>query len=150
MTIKPLVTSIEEGGEAAVEVWAQDVANLYGAGFTLEFRAGVLTVVDADPNQDGVQIESGAWLSPRLEVVNTVANGYGRVEFFATQRYPATGRTGSGVIATIRFKAVAAGQSPLHFTAAQLVNDAGQEIPATPADGLVRVGGGTYLPLIVK
>ncbi len=147
VSVQPASMGLSRNAEAIVEIRANEVNDLYGAGFTLEFNPAVLAVLDSNPDQAGVQIEPGGWLSPGLEVINAGENAYGRVQYFVTQRYPATPKSGSGVIARVHFKAISAGVTGLHFTTAQLVDRASKDIATTMLDGTIRVPGGLYLPL---
>jgi hypothetical protein len=150
--ISPPTITTSVGTPATVAIWVEDVENLYGGGFGLDFDASVVNVQDANAFQDGVQIESGSWLEHQLEVVNSADNTSVEVDFFVTQSHPATAKDGSGILARITFVGVANGSSALHFSRVQLVDDEESEISATVADGQVTVEGGysIYLPLVVR
>ena len=79
----------------------QNVDDLYGGGFQLSFDSSVAQVQDANPHEDGVQIESGSWLQRQLEADNTVDNTLGTIGFFVTQRHPEEPKDGSGILARI-------------------------------------------------
>ena len=68
--------------------------------------------------------------------------------------HPAVGRSGSGVLATIRFEAAGQGSSPVHLADVRLGDDTRPdpvEIPAGTQDGVVTVGAQNriYLPLTI-
>jgi|GEM_PF-6626355 len=152
MFISPPIVTTSVGLPVTVEIWIQDVEDLYGAGFALAFDASVVNVQDANPFEEGVQIESGSWLERQLEAANSADNSSGQVQFFVTQSRPATARSGSGILARITFVGVAEGSSTLQFTSWQLVDDEENVVPATAQDGQVMVKGGhrIYLPLVLR
>jgi streptogramin lyase len=152
VVISPTIISTSVGMPVVVEVWVQDVEDLYGGGFQLLFNAGTVNVQDADPSQEGVQIESGNWLKRQLEVINSADNGYGRIDFFVTQRHPETPKSGSGVLARITFIGMEEGSATLHFDSVQLVDETANEILASAQDGTVVVQPGyrLYLPVVLR
>jgi hypothetical protein len=149
--ISPTTSIVNIGSQTVVEVWIGDVVNLYGGGFRVDFDPLVVNVVDSNPAQEGVQIESGSWLKRQYEAANTVDHAYGRIDFFVTQRHPAAPLTGSGLLARITLAGVTPGNTPLHFHSVQLVDDSANEIPATVVDGSVSVNNPyRYLPLLTR
>jgi hypothetical protein len=152
LVISPTTITTSIGAPVTVDIWIQDVQDLYGAGFQLDFDAGVVNVQDANQYQDGVQIESGSWLEHQLEVVNTADNATGEVDFFITQSHPATAKDGSGILARITFVGMANGTSPLQLPRVQLVDDQENNISTTAQEGEVIVEGGyrLYLPLVLR
>lgn len=152
LVISPTIAATRVGAPVTVAIWVQDVDDLYGGGFHLAFDPSVVQVQDANPFEPGVQIESGSWLQQQLEVVNSADNTTGQVDFFVTQSYPASSRSGSGILARIAFGGVTEGSSPLQFSSWQLVDDEENIIAATGQDGQVIVEGGCsiYLPLVLR
>lgn len=119
-----------------VEIRINDVAGLYGADVWLAFDPAVLEVVDADPSTEGVQITDGGFLAPPLFYIALIAdNTAGTVHYAATQLNPTPAVDGSGVLASVKFRAKSAGTSALHFTYTMLSDRNGVQIPATPVDG---------------
>ncbi|MGD8969221.1 MAG: cohesin domain-containing protein, partial [Anaerolineae bacterium] len=151
VVISPTSVTTGVGESATVDIWVQDVEDLYGGGFELDFDPSVVNVQDANTFQDGVQIESGSWLEHQLEVANSADNATGEVDFFVTQSHPATAKDGNGILARITFVGMANGTSTLQFTSVQLVDDQEATITATTQDGEVVVGGyRIYLPLVLR
>jgi len=139
-----------------LDIGVEEVTDLYGGRVQLSFDPTVLQVRDADPRSSapGVQIRPGDFLDPfhQFVLVNQADNSAGTIDFAVTQLHPATARSGSGVLATVTFEALAQGSSPVHFVNVRLGDDTRPdplEIPAQTQDGLVTVGGElrVYLPL---
>jgi hypothetical protein len=118
---------VSETGD--VEIHLDDVDNLYGMHLSLKFDPTTLRVQDADPAQQGIQIEPGLLPAPDFAVRNVADNDQGTIEYAVIQLYPREPATGSGVVATIRFQAVGKGESPLTFLQATLSDPDGQELP---------------------
>jgi hypothetical protein len=152
IVVSPTLTATIVGLPATVEIWVQDAEALYAGGFLLDFDPSLVQVQDANPFQDGVQIESGSWLKQQLELANSVDNTAGEVDFAVTQSYPETGKDGSGILARITFVGMAEGISALEFDRVELGDDEGSIIPASAQDGevVVRSGFRLYLPLVLR
>lgn len=138
ITLNPSPVTINGCEIVQVQVWINDVSNLYAADVQLSFDPSVLEVVDFDPGTPGViELEPGGFLVPPLWTArNTADNVAGTIWYAATQLYPTPPAEGSGILFVIRFRAKAgATSSPLHFTYTALSNRDAEEIAATPADG---------------
>jgi hypothetical protein len=152
IVVSPTLLATSAGVPAVAEIWVEDVEGFYGGAFLLNFDPSVVEVRDANPYQDGVQIESGSWLEMQLELANSVDNTAGEVDFGVTQHYPAAGKDGSGILARITFAGVEDGITALEFSQWQLADDEGGIIAASAQDGEVVVRGGfsIYLPLVLR
>ncbi len=152
VVISPTATTIDLGATTTVDIWVQNVEDLYGGGFQLGFEASVINVEDANTFEDGVQIESGSWLEHQIEVINSADNTAGQIDFSVTQSHPATSKDGSGILARITFVGMGNGSSTLQFNSVQLVNDQEENIAASPQNGQVDVEGGyrIYLPIVMR
>ncbi len=105
--------------EFDVEVELNDVENLEGVDFTLSFDSQLLEVKDADAATDGIQTMVGIFLQG-LVVKNEADNQNGTIRFVTAMGDP--GITGSGVLTTIKMKALQAGTAQLIFTSAKLID----------------------------
>lgn len=160
VVISPTLTALPAIGKTAeVHVRIEDVSRFYGGHVIVQFDPAVLRVRDADPRPSapGVQVRPGDFLDPvnRYELVNKADNTAGTIEYAVTQLYPATARTGSGVLATIIFEGKGPGSSPAHISLVELGDDTWpnpQPIPAATQDGQVTVNAhwATFLPLTMK
>lgn len=80
--------------------------------YALNFSPSVLQVVDSNSGAAGVQIAPGSLLVNTA--INSVDNTAGKI-LFSQSTTGGTSFTGSGTIATITFKAIGAGTSPVTF-----------------------------------
>jgi hypothetical protein len=125
----PTADALDVSETGNVEIHLDNVDNLYGMHLSLKFDPTMLRVQDADPAQQGIQIEPGHLPAPDFAVRNEANNDQGTIEYAVIQLYPREPATGSGVVATIRFQAVGKGDSPLTFLQATLSDPDGQELP---------------------
>ena len=137
ITLWPPNGEIQGCEDFDVQIWINDVADLYGADVRLTFDPALVEVVDADGGASGVQIADGGFLQNIFTAVNEADNTLGTIEYAVTQLNPQPPANGSGVLAVITFRAKAVGSSPLAFTFAQLANRDGEEIPAPASNGTV-------------
>ncbi|MFN8471973.1 MAG: carboxypeptidase regulatory-like domain-containing protein [Anaerolineae bacterium] len=111
--------AIAPGERTRVEVWLEDVTNLYSADVTLSFDPSIVHAVPS-------QADLGPFLYlPGQSVMtqNVVDNTAGTVRVVMTRLSPAPTVSGSGVLFSLEFEGVAVGVSPLSVTrvlAAQL------------------------------
>ena len=158
--ISPTLTTLAGAGERAeVEIWVEEVRDLYAARVQLSFDPGVIQLQDTDPRPSapGVQITPGDFLDPANQQVlyNQVDNTAGTLDFAVTLAYPGSAQSGSGVLATMLVEAVGLGSSPVHLEQGRLLDDSWPvpvEIAAGMLDGLVQVvrGGVIYVPVVLK
>ena len=148
------------GSPIPVDIYVEDVTDLYGFRLRFSYDPTIVHVKDADPrpSSPGVQIIPGDFLDPfnQFVMVNTADNVQGTIDFSVTQTYPAVTRNGSGVLGTITFEGVGAGSSTVHFEQVRLLDDTlpdPLEIPAGSPDGRVMIASSQrfiYLPLVSK
>jgi hypothetical protein len=115
-----------------VNVMVDHVDNLYGAEVTLVYNPAELSVTDANPEQEGVQITGGQLLPPEqgFVVVNKADPATGIITFAMTLLNPAPPVSGSGALAQIVFTRLPHAPSTIDFTNATLVAVNMQTIPA--------------------
>lgn len=135
ITIWPPNGEIQGCEDFDVQIWINDVADLYGADVRLSFDPSLLEVVDADDGTADIEIENGGFLQNIFTAVNEANNTLGTVEYAVTQLNPQPPANGSGVLAVITFRARAVGSSPLTFTFTQLATRDAEEIPAPASSG---------------
>ena len=139
LRLEPEAQQFNVNDNASVQIWVDDVTNLFGFDITLEFNPTILQVQDTDPGQDGVQIQPGDLLSADIVVRNLADNGTGNISYVVSQQAPSPAITGTGVLATINFTAIAGGNSDLIFTLAELSDTNGQAIPVDVQSGQIIV-----------
>ena len=135
----PPSLGLRNGSQGTISVRVEDVQNMYGMEFHLSFDPNVVEVVDADPSKPGIQIQPGDWLKNSFAAVNKADNTTGKIDYAVTLLNPAPSVSGSGIIATITFKAKADGTSPLKIDKAILATRQATEIKADWQDGAIGV-----------
>lgn len=146
--LRPASSTIAPGESVTLEVWVQDVVNLYGADIALFFDPSLLAVEDAFPSDPEVQIAPGELFDPELtfEARNIVLNETGVISYTAVLQNPAPPVTGSGVLARITLRGLRAGVSAVSFRRVLLGDDHAQPIPAQSNGSTIAVGGPTLTP----
>lgn len=138
LSFLPAPAAIQGCETISVQVWANDVAGLYGVDIALAFDAGVLEVVDADTARPGVQVQHGGFLSPDFVVSREADNTAGTVHYTVSQVAPSPPVDGSGVLLTVLFRARSAtSASAVAFTQADLVDLDGMLLEVTPVTGSI-------------
>jgi hypothetical protein len=119
-------------GILTVDVIAENVTDMYGAEFHLKYDPQMVSVQDANPNQQGVQIQPGTLLAPEkgFVVANTVNEAEGTVGFALTLLNPAPPVTGSGPLARVTFNVLQSGPVTIEVERAKLVAIDLQTIPS--------------------
>lgn len=108
--------------------------------FALHFDPNLLKVVDDMPNQSGIQIKPGQILS--LNTANIVDNTAGTIKLGQVAPQGTTFE-GRGVLATIHFKALAAGSAALKIDF-KPGNTTDSNAAYKGSDKLTKVGNATY------
>ena len=111
-----------------VEVWVDDVTSLYALDIELQFDPARLQVVDADPNQEGVQIKAGQAPAPDFVAENLADNQAGTIHYVVTQLAPRDGFSGSGLLMTVDWQGQFAEAEAISLGSATLVSQDGQPI----------------------
>jgi hypothetical protein len=147
------------GSTIDIDIYVQDVVDLWAGDVRVAFDESVLQVVDADPAATGVQIQPlNTFLSPDYVVRKGVYEedgGQKIVWYAATQIRGSEPVSGSGPLARITFTAQQPGSFTLPITYHKLVRSNSLEIPST-AQGCsitfvdVDSGGVTFVPFTVR
>lgn len=141
--VAPQTSSVKVGDQTTVDLAIEKVADLYGVQLHLTFDPQVVEVVDADPSQDGIQVELGTFPVPDFIVQNTADNQAGTIDYVLTQLPPSKPSSGEGIVARVTFRAKKAAVSQVQFEQYLLADTQGSSIDATPQHGQVRVTGGS-------
>jgi hypothetical protein len=154
LRVSPSSSAVTRGESITVTLALESVEDLYGADVRLSFDPALLQVVDADPDQPGVQVQSGDLLNPRQGVVlrDTADNRAGSIHYAISLTRPAQPASGSGALFSIIFRTQGSGTAALDVVRATLVSADVQRIPATTSGAWISVlpGGVVYLPVTVK
>ena len=138
--LAPASVLVPLGQTADVAVEVVDVQDLYGFDVALTFDPGVVEVVDADPDQLGVQIASGTFLDSGFVVLNQVDNATGTLRLAMTQLNPSPPKSGTGTLIVIRLQGKqVSGGTPLMLTNVQLAKRDGTSLTTSLFSGQVSV-----------
>lgn len=156
--LSPTLAVVPIGGTACMDLRVQDVQDLFGFSTDILFDPGRLGVVDANPDSPGVQIAVGPFLQPanpaNWYVINSADNTRGLIRLAVTLFPPETGRSGSGVLATICFRGQNRGHSAITLSESGtlLLNPQVSVIPFTVKSGGAFVGPifQFRIPLVVR
>lgn len=105
MSLKPSKTQIAVGESFTLDVWVNNVNNLFGAALSIKFEDAILEV-------NSVTLKNKFLGSDVVTIDNE--DGKGRYAIAVTQKAGNSGKSGSGVLATIEFVGKKSGQS--HIT----------------------------------
>ncbi len=141
VSLQPSSQTVAPGAVFDVQVLIQGVTNLSTVDLRINFDPAVLTVVDQDAGQAGVQILPGNIFPSDNPLFNQTDNTNGIINY-SILGLVSGAFTGDGVIATVRFQALAAGTSDLLFDYLVLTDPSTAEIPVTGQGGQVTVSGG--------
>ena len=140
--VAPISGQIGVGSTTTIEIRVDNVSGLAAADVELRFNPSVLQVQDADPNREGIQIQPGNFPAPDFVAMNTADNAAGIIRYALTQLPPHAPVNGSGLMASVAFRGVNAGQADVVFNVVNLANAQGQPIPSTAQGGTIVVGTG--------
>jgi hypothetical protein len=126
------LTSVASSSDAVtVEVMADNVTDLYGMEFLLNFDPAIVSVLDANPQQEGIQVKAGTLLpeSQGFVVINQADTDTGKIAFAMTLLNPAPAVSGSGSLARITFNIKQPTASQVNIEDVKLVSIDLQIIP---------------------
>ena len=160
----PVQASVAVGETVTINLYVQDVVDLYGVDVRLSFDSEVLQVVDAAPATDGVQITPlDTFLKPDFVARKKACNSAdpsdpecaagGLVWYAATQVNPSQPVSGSGPLAALTFRRIKAGDAVLKVNGHELVTRTGTVIPSQTLDGVITLETPrhqVYLPLVLR
>jgi hypothetical protein len=139
--VMPALIQINPGQTAELAIEVVDVQNLYGFDLQLAFNPGVMEVVDANPNQSGVQVIQGDFMDQGFEAVNEVDNTTGTLRFVMTQLNPSQPKSGTGMLVRLQLRGLSGGSTPLTLAFAELVDRDANVLPVLLTPGRVEVAG---------
>lgn len=118
LDVRTASTTCRTGEELTVDVYASDMAPVYGAEMEVAFDPTLLEVVDMDPEAEGVQIEPGNFFDlteNHFSLQNHVDNENGVIKYAMSLLNPAPSSQGEGAIARVAFRAKKPGKAALHI-----------------------------------
>lgn len=136
--LTPEQIEVSPGQIAQLDVAIDQVEGLYGADLILEFDPAAVEIVDTDPQQAGVQITPGEFLSADLVAQNQADLDQGTVLYAVSQMAPREAASGSGTLATIMFTGRTPGDTVVTFKQVLLATSNGEQItPTIPAVSVI-------------
>jgi hypothetical protein len=142
VSIHPSTYTLSAGEMMVVEVWVENVLDLYGADVQLQFDPAAFQVLDANPAISGVQVKLRSdLLQPGLVIHREADNQAGTIWYANSQSNPDPPAIGSGALFEFGFLALKNGEFPLNITSQDLSGIGGIPIPATVQEALYTVQG---------
>ena len=118
-----------------VDIYVENMVELYAADVRLSFDTSLAQIVDADPAANGIQIQIlDDFLSPDFVLRKNGDNVAGTIWYAASQVNPSEPATGSGPLARVTFQPQQAGSFVMPFTYLEFSTRQGFQIEATPVD----------------
>jgi hypothetical protein len=137
----PSPARVKMGETITLDVWTRDVQAMAGVELHLQFDPTRLQVVDADPGTPGIQVTVGSFLAQPLQIQLNAADNISGTVSLAYYRATQPWGTGSGILASITFRAIAG--SPVSrvvfMPATNLTSPYGTQIPHEAVDGAVEI-----------
>jgi LysM repeat protein len=137
--LEPATSQLNMGGSITVQIRLDNVANLSGVDLELRFNPTVLQVQDLDPAEEGFQIQPGDFLNRDFVADNSADNAAGIIYYSITLPDSVAPVNGSGLLASVTFRANNAGISDLFFEPIELFDNNRQPIQVTRQSGQVIV-----------
>jgi hypothetical protein len=132
--IRPILSQVRADSSFEVAIHARDVRDIGAFQLELHYNAAVV---------QAVSVQAGRWLSSTgravIELPPVIDNGAGIVTLGAASTGDQPGPNGSGILATVTFRALV-GQCALELRQVQLSNTQAGMIPANVQSGRVVVG----------
>ena len=135
----PADGQVDVGQELQIDIWVENVDDLFGVDLRFSYDPALVDIVDADSSKAGIQIEAGTHPYPDFVVKNLVDESDATVWYAATQLRPREPATGSGRIARVTIRGRAAGTGSFDVINARLVTSGALEVSAESAGGEVSV-----------
>jgi hypothetical protein len=133
LSVDPTPANISSlGSTVTVDILVSGVTDLYGVSLALSFDPSIVEVVDA-------QLTPGSCPIPDFIIANTADNLAGTLNYDASSLSPSSPCSGSGLVASITFRGLAVGTSPVHFSNWLLADTNGSEITSSTVDGEIVV-----------
>lgn len=134
-----------------VQVWVENVTDLYGADVQLAFDPAAFQVQDANPSAPGVQIKLRSdFLQPGFVLHREANNTTGSVWYANSQVNPALPVSGSGALFEFDLLTLKAGSFTLDIASHLLAASGGVAIPSNPYGATYTVINASYLPLLLR
>ena len=146
--VSPALVELEAGHSATIEIWVDDVVDLYGFAVEVQYNPAKLSAAST---------VLGDFLEgPGLTPVDTIDNINGILQYEMVQVSPSEAKSGSGVLISFEITLLeATSETPLVISHILLTDRNGFEIPSIGQNGEVVTPGyspaySVFLPLIIN
>ena len=140
LLLSPTTATISPGQTTDIVVQLDDIDNVYGIEMHLAFDPAIVSVVDADGDVEGVQIQPESCPKDDFQIINEADNATGTIDYAVTQLNPTPACSG-GDVATITFQCLAVGQSDVSFGTSIIADADGQSIEHTTQNAVIECSG---------
>ena len=147
ISIEPQSTSTLINEVFSVNLTIADVTDLCSWQAYIYYQNDILQVVGYE---EGPFLKSHGSTMFDAGYDNNYNETHGEIWMYCIRTWSGTGVNGSGVLATIDFKAIGGGTTTLHLANTILGNSTAQPIPHTTVDGNVEVLGGDIAIINIK
>jgi hypothetical protein len=138
--LSPAVAEVPLGQTVDVAVEVVAVQDLYGFDITAKFDPTAIEVVDADPNQTGIQVALGTFPDSGFAILNTANNLTGTLRFAMTQLNPSEPKSGTGALIVIHLRGKQVSDStPFTLTNVELAKRDGTGLATNLVSGEISV-----------
>lgn len=150
--IHPTSGTFMAGDTISVEVWVENITDLYGADVQLKFDPLAFQVLDANPSAPGDQITVRSdLLQPGFVIHQEANNQTGLIWYANSQVNPALPVSGSGALFAFVLLARANGTFLLDISSQQLSDKSANPISASEQDAIyILAGYKGFLPFVCK
>jgi len=139
LQLVPRTVQLDVNSTTVLDLAVTQVTGLYGVEVHLRFDPDILEIVDADPTNDGVQLETGTFPAPDFVALNRVDNRAGTIDYAVTQLSPREPREGSGVVAHIAVRAKRPSTTQIEIERFILTDTSAGAIDAVGENGQIEV-----------
>ena len=127
----PSVLRLVQAQETVVEVWVDNVNGLYALAIEISIDPTKISVVDADANQNGIQIAPGEVPSPDFVIPRSETAAEDVIEYIVTQLPPREAFNGTGRVAVINLAEPPIDLSAISIKSFDLSTTKGEPIEVT-------------------
>ena len=138
--VAPETVQVAPGETTQFAIEIENARELYAFEVKFSFDPAVIAIIDANPNQEGVQVSQGAFFDPGFVIRNIADNETGELHFAMTQLNPSEAKSGAGILLVIEIQGETADTvSPLTITKGEVAQRTGQKLPTILLSGEAKV-----------
>jgi hypothetical protein len=146
--ILPQPAFVGVGGTVTVDVWLENVGNIYGLDFKLNFEKAEVSIPSGKVTPLWEVFDEDNQFTISNKVIS-VDGAYNQLQYALTNVNPAEPFTGTGRVCSITFSGLAEGTTALDFTYAKGSTQDGDPLYPVQVDGIIVIGSMNRLRLPV-